>query len=71
VLNFKLSDPLEFKIINYKTVNESLNIIEDPFSSLEDLDYLYELNIDYGGSLSKEVVKAADSLMAFDIKTGA
>jgi hypothetical protein len=52
-------------------VNESLNIIEDPSSSLEDLNYLYELNIDYGGSLSKEVVKAADSLMAFDIRTGA
>ena len=35
------------------------------------MDYLYELNIDYGGSLSNEVIKTADSLMAFDIRTGA
>ena len=36
-----------------------------------DKDYLYELSTDYGGSLSNEVVRAADSLMAFDIRTGA
>jgi hypothetical protein len=46
-----------------------LNISED--QDFQDREYLYELNVDYGGSLSNQVVKVADSLMAFDIKTGA
>ena len=68
-LNFKLLDPSEFKIINCNSVNDKLQMNDDVTD--EEKDYLYELNVDYGGSLSNEVVKAADSLMAFDIKTGA
>ena len=68
-LNFKLLDPSEFKIINCNSVNDKLQMNDDVTD--EEKDYLYELNVDYGGSLSNEVVKAADSLMTFDIKTGA
>ena len=50
-------------------VNKSINLKADDIQV--DKDYLFELNIDYGGKLSNEVTKAADSLMAFDIKTGA
>ena len=66
-LNYKLLEPSDFELINYKIVNKDL-ILEDV---QVDKDYIFELNVDYGGTLSNKVVKTADGLMAFDIKTGA
>jgi hypothetical protein len=32
---------------------------------------MFELPVEFGGSLTSNEVKTADSMMAFDIKTGA
>lgn len=36
-----------------------------------DTDFIFEIPVEYGGSLQAQERKANDGLMAFDIKTGA
>ena len=63
-LNYSLIQPSDFTLADFSTVNPSLNI---PSKN----DFLFDLPVQFGGTLesSNQVVK--DSLMAFDIKTGA
>ena len=67
--NFKLLDPKLFKIVSCKEINSGMDYKTDDILE-SDKDFLFELNVDYGGSLSKDIVKTADGLMAFDIRTG-
>ena len=54
----------EFYLTDYKTINPSLDI-------LGTLEFLFELPMEFGGTLESSSVPIKDSLMAFDIKTGA
>lgn len=62
-LNYTLIDPAEFKIVSPKDIKEDIEIGEGEF--------IFELPIDFGGTLPNEYKGHKDSLMAFDIKTGA
>ena len=68
-LNFKTIGPSEFKIIDYKSIKSDLVLSE--INLIEEKDYLFELSVDFGGTLANNAEKVADSLMAFDIRTGA
>ena len=59
-----------FEIINYKHVIKDLDIeVED---SIENPDFIFELPKPYGGTLdTSSIAKSKESMMAFDIKTGA
>jgi hypothetical protein len=47
-------------------VNQDLSIVPG-----SDPEFLFELPIEFGGTLASNQTKVADSLMAFDIKMGA
>ena len=42
-----------------------------PSASASDNDFMFEYNIEYGGTLKEPAAPVADSLMAFDITTSA
>ena len=64
--NFKLMKPSDFK------VKDILDILPDERSLMGVSSFLFELPIEFGGTLdSAELKKAKDNLMVFDIKTGA
>lgn len=63
-LNYKIIDPKEFKIITPKDIKEDIELKEQG-------DWIFELPIDFGGTLPNEYKGHKDSLMAFDITTGA
>lgn len=62
-LNYELIDPTEFATVQPKDIKEDIEI--------EEGEFIFELPIDFGGTLSNETKGHKDSLMAFDIKTGA
>ncbi len=64
-MNFKFINEQDFKIINYKKVNPQLY-----FDEIITSDYLFELPVEYGGSLSNVELSVSNNMMAFDIKTG-
>lgn len=64
--NFKLIKPSEFRVKNVSDVLSTQPQLNG------DGSWLFELPIEFGGSLdSKAMKEAKDSLMVFDIKTGA
>jgi len=62
-LNYTLIDPADFTIVSPKDIKEDIEI--------EAGEFIFELPIDFGGTLPNEYKGHKDSLMAFDIKTGA
>ncbi len=62
-LNYKIMDPSNFALITPSDIN--------PEIQLGERIWIFELPIDCGGTLSNEDKKQVDSLMAFDITTGA
>ena len=62
-MNYQLVHPSDFSIIDFKTVNSSIDLEGSQ-------NYLFDLPKEFGGTL-EGAVKAKDSLMTFDIKIGA
>lgn len=61
-----MTSPDKFTVTDFSKVNQDLSIVPG-----SDPEFLFELPIEYGGTLETNQTKVADSLMAFDIKTGA
>ena len=64
----QIISPNEFNIININDILPNQNIEGNIFEK----DYLYDLPIQFGGTLdSNSVAKAKDTEITFNIKTGA
>tara|TARA_B110000285_G_C14966873_1_gene534515 strand:- start:591 stop:938 length:348 start_codon:yes stop_codon:yes gene_type:complete len=59
--NYTFLPPSEFKFLDYFK----------PSADPEDNEFMFEYNIEYGGTLKESSTPVADSLMAFDITTSA
>ena len=68
--NFEILDPKDFSIFTEQTIANDIEI--DTSDNKEDPDFIFELPTEFGGTLdSSQVAKAKESMMTFDIKTGA
>jgi len=65
-LNFTLVEPSSFKIVDASSVVPA-DVIMEPTAHM---DFLFELPVEFGGSLV-QTEKPKDSMMTFDITTGA
>ena len=61
--NYVLVEPEDFNFMSPQDLKEDI--------SVEAGEFIFELPIDYGGTLDNDYKAHKDSLMAFDIKTGA
>jgi len=64
-LNYELQSPEDFKVLTHRDVLQPGTEVQETGD-----DFLYELPEEFGGSLTQQE-KPKDSLMAFDITTGA
>ena len=64
--NFSVVPPEAFQVIDAANLIPQELVLEPTAH----MDYLFELPVEYGGTLVQQA-KAKDSLMAFDIRTGA
>ena len=63
VLNYSIMEPSQFSFITPKDIKEDIELEGES-------DWIFEMPIDFGGTLSNEYKVQIDSLMAFDITTG-
>ena len=72
--NYKLIDTAEFEIINFSTIADEFNLGQDVRDLVTDSDFLYELPVEFGGTLDQATIDAQKKehggMKAFDIKQG-